>query len=200
MVYPGTLFHRRQRGIPMQSYENRSQIRALRASSLCTTAHPLYTRCTYIFGASIFEPTMLPSPTPRCSPGLRPRCWLAISNHFIAPGVHRPEGWQQLLRARHGAQQGEAQGGPGGAPQPPGPLPTRLHTAYAGYSECLPTLFGPLAERARCPQAHNCDSISPLTPDGLGAGPLCRSGHGSRLISECHFAVQPNHFTPGVLS
>jgi hypothetical protein len=29
MVYPGTLFHRRQRGIPMHSYENRSQIRAL---------------------------------------------------------------------------------------------------------------------------------------------------------------------------
>jgi hypothetical protein len=30
VVYPGTLFHRRQRGIPMHSYENRSQIRALR--------------------------------------------------------------------------------------------------------------------------------------------------------------------------
>ena len=29
MVYPGILFHRRQRGIPMHSYENRSQIRAL---------------------------------------------------------------------------------------------------------------------------------------------------------------------------
>jgi hypothetical protein len=32
MVYPGTLFHRRQRGISMHSYENRSQIRALRRS------------------------------------------------------------------------------------------------------------------------------------------------------------------------
>jgi hypothetical protein len=30
MVYPGTLFHRRQRGIPMHSDGNRSQIRALR--------------------------------------------------------------------------------------------------------------------------------------------------------------------------
>jgi hypothetical protein len=30
MVHPGTLFHRRQRGIPMHSYENRSEIRALR--------------------------------------------------------------------------------------------------------------------------------------------------------------------------
>jgi hypothetical protein len=29
MVHPGTLFHRRQRGIPMHSYENRSEIRAL---------------------------------------------------------------------------------------------------------------------------------------------------------------------------
>jgi hypothetical protein len=29
MVYPGTLFHRRQRGIAIHSYENRSQIRAL---------------------------------------------------------------------------------------------------------------------------------------------------------------------------
>ena len=29
MVYPGTLFHMRQRGIPMHSYENRTQIRAL---------------------------------------------------------------------------------------------------------------------------------------------------------------------------
>jgi hypothetical protein len=29
VVYPGTLFHRRQRGIPMHSYENRGQIRAL---------------------------------------------------------------------------------------------------------------------------------------------------------------------------
>jgi hypothetical protein len=30
MVYSGTLFHRRHRGIPMHPYENRSQIRALR--------------------------------------------------------------------------------------------------------------------------------------------------------------------------
>jgi hypothetical protein len=29
MVHPSTLFHRRQRGIPMRSYENRSQIQAL---------------------------------------------------------------------------------------------------------------------------------------------------------------------------
>jgi hypothetical protein len=34
MVYPGTLFHRRQRGFPMRSYENRSEIRALDADHL----------------------------------------------------------------------------------------------------------------------------------------------------------------------
>jgi hypothetical protein len=33
MVYPGTLFHRRQQGKPMHSYENRSQIRAQPARS-----------------------------------------------------------------------------------------------------------------------------------------------------------------------
>ena len=31
MVYAGTLFHRRQRGIPMHSYEDRSEIRELTA-------------------------------------------------------------------------------------------------------------------------------------------------------------------------
>jgi hypothetical protein len=34
MVHPGTLFHRRQRGIPMHSYENRSEIRALQSAAL----------------------------------------------------------------------------------------------------------------------------------------------------------------------
>jgi hypothetical protein len=33
MVHPGTLFHRRQRGIRMHSYENRGQIRALRGTA-----------------------------------------------------------------------------------------------------------------------------------------------------------------------
>ena len=32
MVHPGTLFHRRQRGIPMRPYENRSEIGALAAA------------------------------------------------------------------------------------------------------------------------------------------------------------------------
>jgi hypothetical protein len=43
IVYPGTLFHRRQRGIPMHSYENRGQIRALvlQRLALCV-AGPLH--------------------------------------------------------------------------------------------------------------------------------------------------------------
>jgi hypothetical protein len=39
MVHPGTLFHRRQRGIPMHSYENRGQIRAL-APGFAGRVHP----------------------------------------------------------------------------------------------------------------------------------------------------------------
>jgi hypothetical protein len=39
IVYPGTLFHRRQRGIPMHSYENRSQIRALPTQWLGLESH-----------------------------------------------------------------------------------------------------------------------------------------------------------------
>jgi hypothetical protein len=35
MVHPGTLFHRRQRGIPMHSYGNRSEIRALLRGAPC---------------------------------------------------------------------------------------------------------------------------------------------------------------------
>jgi hypothetical protein len=40
MVHPGTLSHRRQRGIPMHSYENRSQIRALRGGGALTECVP----------------------------------------------------------------------------------------------------------------------------------------------------------------
>ena len=36
----------------------------------------------------------------------------------------------------------------GCSPEPPGPLPTHLHTVCLTYSECLPTLLNPLDERA----------------------------------------------------
>jgi hypothetical protein len=39
MVYPGTLFHRRQRGIPMHSYENRGGIRALHTAEVGSCAN-----------------------------------------------------------------------------------------------------------------------------------------------------------------
>ena len=34
-----------------------------------------------------------------------------------------------------------------GSLEPPGLLPTHLHTVYMAYSECLPTLLNPLTER-----------------------------------------------------
>jgi hypothetical protein len=37
-------------------------------------------------------------------------------------------------------------GGSGGSLEPPGPLPTHLHTVYMAYSECLPARLNPLAE------------------------------------------------------
>jgi hypothetical protein len=37
--------------------------------------------------------------------------------------------------------------GAGGSLDPPGPLPMHLHTVYMVYSECLPALLNPLAER-----------------------------------------------------
>jgi hypothetical protein len=38
-------------------------------------------------------------------------------------------------------------GGSGGSLEPRGPLPMHLHTVHMAYSECLPTLLKPLAER-----------------------------------------------------
>ena len=37
--------------------------------------------------------------------------------------------------------------GSGGSLEPPGPLPTHLHTVHMAYSECLRTRLDPLAER-----------------------------------------------------
>jgi hypothetical protein len=48
----------------------------------------------------------------------------------------------------HSMERGETDtGGSGGSLEPRGPLLTHLHTVYMGYSECLPTLLSPLAER-----------------------------------------------------
>jgi hypothetical protein len=40
--------------------------------------------------------------------------------------------------------------GSGGSLEPPGPLPTHLHTVYVAYSECLPARLNPLAKRICC--------------------------------------------------
>jgi hypothetical protein len=50
-------------------------------------------------------------------------------------------------------------GGSGGSLEPPGPLPTHLHTVYMAYSECLPTRLNPLAERA-CFSQVDCTPLS----------------------------------------
>jgi hypothetical protein len=49
--------------------------------------------------------------------------------------------------------------GSGGSPGPPGPLPMHVHTVYMEYSECLPTLLTPLAERTCFSQ------VTPVPPD-----------------------------------
>ena len=47
-------------------------------------------------------------------------------------------------------------GGSGGSLEPPGPLPTHLHTVYMEYSECVPTLVNPLAKRTCFSQVREC--------------------------------------------
>ena len=46
-------------------------------------------------------------------------------------------------------------GGARGSLEPPAPLPMRLHTVCMEYSECLPTLSDPLAERTWVSQARD---------------------------------------------
>jgi hypothetical protein len=55
------------RGEQVLHADRRVEERAAVALSLCTTAHPLYTRFTNIFGTSISEATMRPNPTSRSS-------------------------------------------------------------------------------------------------------------------------------------
>ena len=63
MVYPGTLFHRRQRGIPVHSYENRSHGRALRAIAVATITTT--TRHRGAAAAAVTAVTTIATPSPR---------------------------------------------------------------------------------------------------------------------------------------
>jgi hypothetical protein len=89
MVYPGTLFHRRQRGIPMRSYENRSEIRALApAHRDCNRPTENVFKFTMVFSGhpeSIVNLDMLTVHT-HC-----PRCSLRVAS--AAP---RDMGWHWL--------------------------------------------------------------------------------------------------------
>jgi hypothetical protein len=60
-----------------------------------------------------------------------------------------------------------------GSLEPPGPLPTHLHTVYMGCSECLPTLLNcPQAERTCFSQVRvfsgRVDSVTILSPQQSG--------------------------------
>jgi hypothetical protein len=51
---------------------------------------------------------------------------------------------------------------------PPGPLPMHLHTVYMEYSECLPTLLTPLAERACFSKVYiSAWMLEPMVPTEL---------------------------------
>jgi hypothetical protein len=70
------------------------------ASSLCTTAHPLYTRFAYIFGASISEATMRPDPrsVPRVPAGRRVRRATRRSRRWTTRRRRRRRQQQQCRR------------------------------------------------------------------------------------------------------
>ena len=72
--------------------------------------------------------------------------------------------------------------------EPPGPLLTHLHNFYMAYSERLPTRLNTLAERICFSQVSLRVYADPVDPRGE-----------HRVISDCHFAVQLNHFIPGFL-
>ena len=115
-----------------------------------------------MFGASISETTMRPNPRPA---GL---------------------GVADMKQARGGEKQIR---GSGGSLEPPGPLPTHLRAVCTGYSECLPTLLNPLAERSSFSQARGLQAgdrthgavdlqppdaeTRPLLPGALGPEPVC---------------------------
>jgi hypothetical protein len=61
MVYPGAPFHRRQRGIPMHSYENRSEIRARHWSHVEPRADPQVGGFLMGFATGQEEPRASPS-------------------------------------------------------------------------------------------------------------------------------------------
>jgi hypothetical protein len=109
------------------------------------------------------------------------RSWLASRalDHLLGPSVdyidhkrvgisgHSRNGKQAMLAGAFDervAAAGKRYGGSGGALDPPGPLPVHLRSAYIEYSECLPTLFNPLAERTYFSQVTAVVSSSSGSP------------------------------------
>jgi hypothetical protein len=102
MVHPGTLFHRRQRGIPMHSYDNRSEIRALIPRP---EPEPRRTSCRRppCAAARGTPPPARPPPPSAAVPGVRSHCrfrnrgaeyvsesgitWMSGAEYVIESGV-----------------------------------------------------------------------------------------------------------------
>ena len=57
--------------------------------------------------------------------------------------------------------------GSGGSLEPPGPLPTHLHTVHMEYSGRLPTRLSPLAERTCFSQVRDLHALRPLDGDAV---------------------------------
>jgi hypothetical protein len=83
--------------------------------------------------------------------------------------------------------------GSGGSLEPPGPLPMHLHTVYMEYSECLPTLLNPLAERTCFSQVL---AILDIGGDP-GSALLARSGSGQDPALELPGLVESGFFGIG---
>ena len=75
-----------------------------------------------------------------------------VREHLAAAHPRRHEGAPAAQGRRAREQQIV---GSGGSPEPPGPLPTHLHTVYMEYSDSLPTPLNPLAERTCFSQAQS---------------------------------------------
>jgi hypothetical protein len=140
MAHPGTLFHRRQRGIPMHSYENMSQIRALQVEL-----------CELRAVENAPKGTFQSLETMQRLGGI-PRLEAEVAE--LAEDAAEWFGGENAGRLRELATGREKQiGSSGGSLEPPGPLLeppghllTHLHTVSMAYSECLPTRLNPMAE------------------------------------------------------
>jgi hypothetical protein len=102
-------------------------------------------------------------------------CTLCDISHIVADKSAKPrddalkctEESDGIVRAREKQIRGS-----GGSLEPPGPLPMHLHTVCVAYSECLPILLNPLAQRT-CFSQVPADCQACFAPDNKAA--VCHS-------------------------